>query len=259
MRKCNVTLSGVGVQWTFNLARAPWWGGVFERMIRMTKRCLKKIVERARLTLDELTTLVTEVEGVINSRPISYVSSDDTEEPLTPAHLLCGRRLLSLPDSICYTDPEAEYGISWEHLTRRLVHLNKLLGNFWNRWQTEYLLELRDSHRHVGKTSDKESVSVGDVVLVHDTKPRGFWKLAQVTELISGQDGHICGAVLRVSSPGKKAHTLKRPLQHLYPLELPRPPLDERVEELIHKPVTEEQAIEGESGVCWRYNVFIWL
>ena len=82
-------LSGVGVQWTFNLARAPWWGGVFERMIRMTKRCLKKIVGRARLTLDELTTLITEV-GVINSRPISYVSSDDTKEPLTPTHFVAG-------------------------------------------------------------------------------------------------------------------------------------------------------------------------
>ena len=75
-------LSGVGVQWTFNLARAPWWGGVFKHKIRMTKRCLKKIVGRARLTLDEVTTLITEV-GV---RPISYVSSDDTEDlrhPLT--------------------------------------------------------------------------------------------------------------------------------------------------------------------------------
>ena len=120
------------------------------------------------------------------------------------------------------------------------MHLNKLLSDFWNRWQTEYLLELRDSHRHVGKTSDKESVSVGDVVLVHDTKPRGFWKLARVTELISGQDGHVRGAVLRVSSAGRKAHTLKRPLQRLYPLELPSPSLEERVEGLIHKPGTEE-------------------
>ena len=60
-------LSGVGVQWTFSLARAPWWGGVYECMIRMTKHCLKKIVGRARLTQDEVTTLITEVEGVINS------------------------------------------------------------------------------------------------------------------------------------------------------------------------------------------------
>ena len=115
-------LLGAGVQWTFNLARASWWGGVFECMIRMIKRCLN-IIGRASLTLDEFTTLLTEV-GVINSQPISYVSFDDTEEPLTPAHLLCGRRLLSLSDSICYTDPEEEYGLTREHLTRRLVHLN---------------------------------------------------------------------------------------------------------------------------------------
>ena len=154
-------LSGVGVRWSFNLARALWWGGVFERMIRMTKRCLKKI---AKLSLDEFTTLITEVEGVINSRLISYLSSDDTEEPLTLAHLLCGRRLLSLPDSICYTDPEEEYGLSQEHLTRRLVYLNKLMNDFWNGWRTEYLLELRDAHRYVGKTSNKQSVHVGDDV-----------------------------------------------------------------------------------------------
>ena len=103
---------------------------MFERMIRMTKCCLKKIVGRAKLSQDEFTMLITEVEGVINSRPISYLSSDDTEEPLTPAHLLCGRRLLSLPDSICYTDPEEEYGLSREHLTRRLVYLNKLMNDF---------------------------------------------------------------------------------------------------------------------------------
>ncbi len=86
-------------------------GGPSIYLERMTKRCLKKIVGRARLTLDELITLITEVEGVINSRPLSCVSCDDIEEP---AHLLCGRRLLNLPDSLCYNDPEEEYGLSRE-------------------------------------------------------------------------------------------------------------------------------------------------
>ena len=227
-----------------DLARAPWWGGLFEGMIRMTKCCLKKVVGRARLTLDELTTLMTEVEGVINSRPLSYVSSNDTEEPLTPAHLICGRRLLSLPDSICYTDPEEEYGISREHLTRRSLHLNKLVSDFWNRWQAEYLLELRDSHRYVGKTSDENSVRVGDV-LVHDTTPRGFWKLARITELVSGQDGFVRGTILKVASPDKKAHTLKLPLRRLYPLEVPNSSPDVRIEELGRELETETQTAEA--------------
>ena len=52
---------------------------------------------RAKLTYDEL---VTEVKAVINSRPLSYISSDDMDEPLTSAHLLVERRLLSLPDGL---------------------------------------------------------------------------------------------------------------------------------------------------------------
>ena len=171
MYDVSARLTGCSLNECFNLARAPWWDGVFECMISMTKRCLKKILGRASLTLGEFTTLLTEVEGVINSRPISYVSSDDTEEPLTPARLLCGWTLLSLPDSICYADPEEEYDLTREHLMRQLVHLNKLLSDLWNRWQTEYLMELRDSHRYVGKTSDENPVRVGDVFL-HDTKPR---------------------------------------------------------------------------------------
>ena len=150
----------------------------------------------------------------------------------------------------CYTDEEEEYGVSREHLTRRLVHLNKLLSDFWNRWQREYLLELRDSHRYVGKTSDNNSVHPGDVVLVYDTTPRGFWKLARISKFISGPDGHVRGAVLKVASPDKKTHTLKRPLQRLYPLELPNrnTSSDERVEESIDESETETQTTEGTGG-----------
>ena len=75
---------------TFNVEKAPWWGGVFECLVRSTKRCLKKMVGRSRLSLDELNTVLAEVEAIINSRPLSYISSDDLEEPLTPSHLLTG-------------------------------------------------------------------------------------------------------------------------------------------------------------------------
>ena len=75
------------MEWQFNLA---WWGGVFERMIGCMKQCLRKMIGRAAITYEELLTAVAKVELVLNSRPISYVSPDDYEEPLTPSHLLTG-------------------------------------------------------------------------------------------------------------------------------------------------------------------------
>ena len=88
--------------WTFNIEWAPWWGGSFERMVRSSKHCLQKLVDQARLSHDELLTTVVEIESIINSRPLSYVSMDDLEEPLSPSHLMISRRVLNLPDHLGY-------------------------------------------------------------------------------------------------------------------------------------------------------------
>ena len=66
-------LSARGIQWIFNIECASWWGGVFERMVRSTKCCLRKMVGQANFTQDELLTAVVDIEAVINSRPLSYV------------------------------------------------------------------------------------------------------------------------------------------------------------------------------------------
>lgn len=205
---------------------APWWGGVFEHLIRSTKRCLRKIIGQARLTADELLTAIVEVEAVLNSRPLSYVSMDDIEEPLTPSHLLVGRRLLSLPDHLCRGSGEEGEDIETgpELLSRRARYLNNLLDRFWARWRKEYLLELRETHRHHHGCSDPSPVLVGDVVIVHATdQPRGFWKLGQVEEVLTGRDGKTRGAVVRVAGKGRQATSLYRPIQLLYPLEVSQP------------------------------------
>ena len=72
-------------------------GGIFYRMIKSTKRCLKKALGKARLTYEELLTILTEVECILNSRPLTYLYPDDLEEPLTPSHLISSKRLL--PDT----------------------------------------------------------------------------------------------------------------------------------------------------------------
>ena len=217
--------AGIGMEWSFNVEKAPWCGGIFERMVRSTKRCLKKTIGRAVLSYDELLTALTEVEMILNSRPLSYVSTEDLEEPLTPSHLLTGRRLLSLPDCALRpkTDLDDDLDISPTHLTNRMKYLNKTLDHFWRRWRLEYLLELRDCHRYGQGTgsTDKATVLVGDIVLVHsDDRPRGLWRLARVENLLRGADGHVRGAVVRVHFRDTRSTLLRRPLKRLYPLEV---------------------------------------
>lgn len=76
--------ANLGIKWRYHLSRAAWWGGMFERMIRSTKMCLIKRISKKRLTYEELLTVLTEVEGVLNSSPLTYVDEEDIEEPLTP-------------------------------------------------------------------------------------------------------------------------------------------------------------------------------
>lgn len=49
-------LEGTGCEWRFNVPRAPWWGGLFERLVRSTKRCLRKALGQAKFSYDELLT-----------------------------------------------------------------------------------------------------------------------------------------------------------------------------------------------------------
>ena len=121
-------LLNLKVEWNFNLEKAPWWGGLFERLFKSTKRCLRKMLGQARLSGDEMHTTIIEVESILNSRPLTYMSSADVEEPLTPSHLLVGRRLLSLSDDLTYLeDDDPNFELSTESLQVRVRYLNSVL------------------------------------------------------------------------------------------------------------------------------------
>ena len=188
------------VKWTFNLEKAPWWGGIFKCMMKSAKHCLKKSVRRASLIYDELSMLMTEIEEVLNSRPLTYVSMDNLEEPLTPFHLLLGYRVLSLPDPPLSDDPD--YNESANDLSRRIKHLLRTSDKFWKRWKKEYLLELREFHRtsQISK-GVRDAVQEGQIVTVYDEgQPRGLWKVERIEEVIPGSDGRIRSAQVRVQS-----------------------------------------------------------
>ena len=99
------------VEWRYNLERAPWWGGFFERLVGSVKRGLRKVLKNAKLTSDELLTTLIELEGTLNSRPLTYEYDELGAEMLTPAHLIYGRRLSTLPDELRNDEEEGESGM----------------------------------------------------------------------------------------------------------------------------------------------------
>ena len=214
-------IAGRRITWRFNVDRAPWWGGFFERMIQNVKRCLRKTLRNARLNYDELHTILVEVEGTLNSRPLTYVSSDDPEEPLTPSHLMYGRRILSLPDVGASSQDSINQAVSSEDLPRRRRYLGLLLQHFWKRWSREYVTELRNLHRQRSRPESRMSISVGDVVTVfEDNLPRSQWRLGRVEQLIPGADNCVRAAVIKVITKSGRPMTVKRPVQKLFPLEI---------------------------------------
>ncbi|XP_068684812.1 uncharacterized protein [Montipora foliosa] len=205
-----------GTKWRFNVEAAPWWGGFFERLVKSVKLSLKKCLRNARLNYDELSTTLVEVEAVLNSRPLTYVY-DEFEEPLTPSHLVIGRRILSMPSK--------NYSIDVPHtqqaLSRRAKFLQSILNHFWNRWQAEYLTQLREQHRCSKRVSSLRKVQVGDVVCIHEkTIPRQLRRLGRVQRLLPGPDGEVRSAVVKVKSGNLPSSEWRRPLQGLYPLKV---------------------------------------
>lgn len=207
-----------GITWKFILEKAPWWGGYYERMVQLVKRSLRKVLGKAQLSFEELLTVLTEVEGVLNSRPLTYVYSDITDqEPLTPSHLVIGRRLATLPNPAELSDDEE----TASSLERRARYLSRLLEHFWKRWSNEYLVGLREFHYCGTRGNQNKEVKVGDVVLIHDDSlARSKWRLGEITELIESKDGHKRGAVLRAISKKGKPSTMRRAVQKLVPLEV---------------------------------------
>ena len=92
------------IEWKFNQALAPWWGGFYERMVGLVERSLKKALGNARLSYEELEVLITQVEASLNDRPLSY-QWEDIETALTPAQLMYGYDLPQIAEQ----ESEEEY------------------------------------------------------------------------------------------------------------------------------------------------------
>ena len=192
-------------------------------MVSCTKGCLKKTLGSASLTYKELITVLTEIENVLNSRQLTYVYEDEIKEPLTPSLLMLGRRLLSNGTVKESAAGQSQSQLSSVDITKRVKDLKLLLEHFSSRCQREYLAELRQFHQYTANNKrtrlQKELGAVKDVIVKDENRPRGTWKLGHLKELIKGRDNKTRGAVLTVVGNKRRLTELRRPVQHLVPVE----------------------------------------
>ena len=165
--------------------------GVWERLVQNVKKHLKTIIRDRLLSEFALRTLFTEVEFIMNNRPIVAASDDPADlEALTPNHFLLQRKVAGLPPGVFVKE---------DHLGRKQWRkVQYLTDAFWKRWISEYLPTLTEREKWL---KDQRDVRVGDLVLILDENvPRNKWNLGRVTEVFVGRDSRVRSAKVKTSS-----------------------------------------------------------
>ncbi|XP_044180058.1 uncharacterized protein LOC114970531 [Acropora millepora] len=199
-------LANEGITWLLIIELAPWMGGFYERLVGL------------------LETILTEIEAVINSRPLVYVGADlKSGFALTPGDFLSlnpktGVPFLETEDEQLQDPDFVEKLSSAKKLLETWKKGQKHLNTFWKLWFDEYVLTLRErsqKYLKAPRVQAKVQPTQGDVVLLKESSPRGTWKLAMIEEIITSKDNEVRAATIRTAT-GK---LLNRPLNFLCPLE----------------------------------------
>jgi hypothetical protein len=171
-----------GTDWHFLPAKASHFAGVHERMIRIARSCLRHALGDQALTDESFQTLVTEVEFMMNSRPLTPFSSDpDDLRPLVPNDLLLQKAPEGLPPDVFPEGPVK--------LQRRWKQTQQIVDRFWRRFRQEYLSQLTLRSKWL---VSRRSLRVGDLVVVHEEDlKRNLWKLGRVSKVFPSADGRV--------------------------------------------------------------------
>ncbi|XP_076299894.1 uncharacterized protein LOC143218549 [Lasioglossum baleicum] len=179
------------IQWHFNPPAAPHFGGLWEAAVKSTKHHLRRTIGEARLTYEEMTTLLTQVEACLNSRPLTALSDDPTDlTALMPGHFLTGSALNSIPEP-SLLDTETNRLTRWKLLS-------KMRDQFWTRWQREYLQGLTTRSRWRRPMEDMEPGRL--CIIVGETTSPAQWPLARIKETHPGADGKVRVAKLTTAT-----------------------------------------------------------
>ena len=158
--------------------------------MKSTKYHLKHIVSTVKLTFEEMSTVLTQIEACLNSRPlVPLICDEDGFEALTPGHFLIGRSLDSLPDHF----------LSYRSipLLRHWYLCQNLVRHFWQRWSTEYFSTL---NKFAKWYRPSQNLSVGEIVVLQGEKVAPTrWPLAKVLQVHPGKDGIVRVVTVKMS------------------------------------------------------------
>lgn len=192
------------IQWIFIPPASPWWGGFWERLIRMLKEYLRKILGQSKLNKVQLDTALALVESLMNNRPLTYISEDQNDlTPLTPAAFIQDINQNEFPEFNVLKDQE------FRQKYKELVTLKEELRS---RFRSEYLGQLVERSKPVNNVQ----LDIGDMVFVVDDKRKRLeWNLAKILEVFPGKDQN--SRVARIQTANGE---LTRSFQRLIPLEV---------------------------------------
>ena len=175
------------IHWKFNPPRAPHTGGFFERMVGAMKKALTKLLPGTSIGDEDFNTILCEVEGLLNSRPLSALPSNHPGDPeiLTPAHFLMG-------DVYRTIAPTGGANITLE---RRWFALQDILDKAWAQFVEEIIPQMHEFNQWV---REKPNLQIGDLVVLLEAKERGFWPIARVVDTsLTLRDGLVRRVVVR--------------------------------------------------------------
>ena len=183
------------LEWQFTPVGSPHTNGQAERHIRMAKELLAKQLADKKMTFGELSSVLSEVVHIINSKPYQSGSVDPaTGLPLTPLHILGPRGRLAIPGTA--TTGKVS-------LKRRFDFIQSTVADFWAKYQ---LLVFPSKIKFSKWTASQENVAVGDVVQLLDPNlVSRTWKLALVTGINTSSDGRVRAVQIKVAGTSLKA------------------------------------------------------
>ncbi|XP_047987210.1 uncharacterized protein LOC125227062 [Leguminivora glycinivorella] len=160
-----------GIEFRFSPAYAPNFGGLWEAGVKSAKFHLNRVLGNAHLTFEELSSLFSQIEAILNSRPLCPLSSSPQDfAPLTPGHFLIGRPLTALP-SPCLLDSNT-------NRLDRFQRLEQIRQHFWKRWSSEYVPELQQRTKWKLRCRDLKPDDL--VLLKEDLTPPLNWRLGRI-------------------------------------------------------------------------------